>query len=182
MGTKSAKWWERKSNLLPYNGLLQGNEDACVYASIAGAVNHFVGREAWTPSSLRDECIRNGLMNPSFGVASIAVSPFSSEVEYVHHHTGDPKMAYSVEAIKDVLEEGGLVILSMELADTKRQRLSLFHMFTLIANRPDGFQVWDTNDRQGHFDEHDITNGVEYTHDTMFLPHVSEDTLIVKRK
>lgn len=182
MGTQPAKWWERKTNLLPYNGLLQGSEYACVYASIAGAVNHFLGREVWTPKKLRDEWNRNGPVQPSFGVASVAVSPYATEIEYVHHHTGDPKITFSIDTIKDVLKDGGLVILSMELADGLKQRKKRFHMFTLINHTAEGFQTWDTNGFQGTLTDQEILGGFEYLDGTTFLPHSNEDTLVLKRK
>ncbi|MBL9164625.1 MAG: hypothetical protein JNL18_17995 [Planctomycetaceae bacterium] len=182
MGTQSAKWWERRSNLLPYDGLLQGIEDTCVYASIAGAVNYVAGKKVWMTSSLRDEWNRNGPRQPSFGVASIAVTPYASEIEYIHHHTGDRKIALSIDSIKSVIEEDGLVILSMELGDGLKKRQTRFHMFTLIARTADGFQVWDTNGFQGILTDQEIMGGFEYPDGTTYLPHSDEDTLIMRRK
>jgi cytochrome bd-type quinol oxidase subunit 1 len=69
-------WWERTTELVPYAGLLQGDKNLCVFAAVAGAVNHLLGRQAWTIDSLLE--VHGEDPNTwTLAVAYTAIDPFS---------------------------------------------------------------------------------------------------------
>ena len=180
--TKSTSWWERSGQTIPYRGLLQGTEEFCVYASVGGAVNQLINQDLWTARSLRDACEKEGLYAPNFGVADIAIKPVAGECDVIRHTLQNPQFAFSEAGLRTSIDAGGVVILSMELADSNHARLGRFHMFSLVSYGPNGFQVWDTNNFEGFFTEHEIFNGVNYPDGNFFLPHTDEDFIVLSRK
>jgi hypothetical protein len=182
MNAQSEKWWERQGKTAPYPELRQYNEPHCVFASIAGAINHLANRNVWTPGDLLKECVVSGLKAASFEVANVAVVSVSNELEAVHHNRESPRIDFGVDAIRKWIDCDGVVILSMELADGNGNRLGQWHMFALVANQPDCFQVWDTNGFRGFITHDELVSGIDYPNGMRFVPHDKEDTLFVRRK
>lgn len=182
MSNATQKWWERQGHTITYPELLQGDLPHCVFASIAGAINHLANRQVWTPVELLDECVRSGLKAASFEVANVAVGRVPSEIEAIHHNTESPQIAFAGESIRSCIDSGGVVIVSMEIADGSGGRLGQWHMFALMANQPDRFQVWDTNGLRGFFTHDELVSGIDYPNGMRFVPHDKEDSLILRRK
>src|SRR4051794_40145718 len=81
MSITSSDWWKRLGITVPYQGELQGNAPHCVYAAIAGAVNHLEGTKVWNPADLVN------IHQPratDFSVADTALTRVKSMQK--HHH------------------------------------------------------------------------------------------------
>jgi hypothetical protein len=174
----SGNWWERTGNGIAYQGEQQGQRPDCVYAAIAGAVNHLTGQRLWTADSLRQS---HGPRQPDFGVADTALSCTSSLSKH-QHLKGIAVAPLTPELIRQWLAEGAVVILSRELADSSGVRQQRWHMFTVVGHGPDGFQVWDTNGLAGFMTDDELVDGCDYPGGGQrYLPHDQEDTLVLKR-
>lgn len=177
-----SNWWERKGNFVSYPELRQGALPHCVYASIAGAINHVTEREVWTPTDLHSECQRRGQAQPDFGVSDTALMRVANEIEKIHHNAD-----WSLERLTPALlgrwiDDGAVVILSMELRNDQISHQGGWHMFSLVARNEKQFQVWDTNGFRGFLSEGEIIAGFHYPNGWFFMPHDKADTLVLKRK
>lgn len=173
-------WFQRKSNLVVYPGLLQGPLPLCVYSAIAGAVNYLMDREVWTAIDLKLEHDKTGKPT-DFGVADTALDRVSGKIAKYQHNTGLSSQELTPSLIREWIADDGVVILSMELRNDEVSHRSGWHMFTLMAEDGKHFQVWDTNGLDGYFTEEEITNGFYYPNGWYFMPHDKEDTLVLKR-
>src|SRR4051794_30765503 len=76
-----APFWVRTGPSIPFRGLTQDGKSHCVYASLAGAVNHVVGADVWTVAALVAECQRRSSYDPTFDtVLPVAVEPMQGKV------------------------------------------------------------------------------------------------------
>jgi hypothetical protein len=193
MMNQGTAWWERKGQFVSYPELKQLSLPHCVYASVAGAVNHMAGREVWTPTDLLAECNRRGHLEPNFGVGDVALVRVPSEVEKIHHNKDWSTPRLCAALIRQWIDDGAVVILSMELRnDAVSRRSGCWHMFTLMARSQDQFQVWDTNggrqigstffEGRGFLNEEEILSGFFYPNGWFFMPHDKEDTLVLMPK
>jgi hypothetical protein len=176
------KWYERKGKTVPYPEILQGALPHCVYAAIAGAVNHLAAKEIWLPSDLFQKH-REDVGGPAnFGVANTALKPVQEIIEKHQHNKGQSSTTLSLNQIRDWVDSGAVVILSMELRNDEISRQGGWHMFSLVARDGDKFQVWDTNGLKGFLTGEEIMNGFYYPNGWFFMPHNQEDTLVLWRK
>ena len=165
---------------MPYTELRQGNLPHCVYASVAGAVNFLVGKQVWVPVDLVVEHnrLRRGT---NFSVADTALQRLNGEVEKIHHNSGCSTESLTPSLVRNWIDDSGVVILSLELADAAGGRSGAWHMFSLVGRDGELFQVWDTNGLRGFISADEIENGIPYPNGSFFLPHDKEDTLVLKR-
>ena len=168
-------WWERTAELVPYDGLHQGDKDHCVFAAVAGAVNHLLGRQEWTIDSLLEVHGRDP-ETWTLAVAHTAVKPFLDRLEVLEHNTKRGSDPLSPSILRSWIREGGIVILS--LPSRKRG----WHMFTLVACTDTSFQVWDSNGNHGRFYDHEIKTGIPYGKDHFFDPHPEEDLVVIRKR
>ena len=188
----SANWWERQGNFVAYAGQRQENLPHCVYAAIAGGINYLARREVWTAQSLYHEHQEDGPKQPDFNVVNLALVPVAGEIEKRHHLRNTPAGGLSPSLLRNWIIDGAVVILSMQLSDGGGGRLQRWHMFSLVALDGDLFQVWDTNGGQimngvmfegrGLLNEEEISSKLRYPNGWIFLPHLDEDTLVLKRR
>ena len=178
----SENWWERTGNMVSYPNLLQGNLPHCVYAAIAGGVNHLVGQPLWTAQSLFDAYQRSGPKDAHFGVADTAIEPVSATIEKLHHNRESSQSTLTPSLLRSWLSDHSVVILSMELRNDSVSKQGGWHMFSIIAAEQDKFQVWDTNGYQGFLTEAEVTSGFYYPNRWYFMPHDKEDALVLKLK
>lgn len=180
--SQANNWWERVGNLVPYPKLLQGNLPHCVYAAIAGGINHLVSRPVWTAQSLYAEHQKNGPNDADFGVVVTAMSVVASEVVNHHHNKDWASEGLSPDRIREWLVDGSVVILSMELRNDPVSNRGGWHMFSIVAHEQDQFQVWDTNGFEGFLTDAELSGGFSYPNGWFFMPHDREDTLVLKLK
>jgi hypothetical protein len=177
-----SQWWERKGKTIAYPKLLQGDLPHCVYAAIAGAVNHLAGQELWTPQTLFGEHQKEGRKSTDFSVADTAITPVWDNVEKHHHNTGWSQDRLTQNLISQWLDAGSVVIISMELRNDSVSNRSGWHMFSLVAEDENRFQVWDSNGYEGFLIAEELSVGFAYPNGWFFMPHDSEDTLVLKPK
>ena len=182
MAASTTNWWERTGTFIAYPNLQQGNLPHCVYAAIAGGINHLAQRQVWTPQLLYKEYQKNGPRDAHFGVADTALEPVANEVEKHQHHKDTASVALTPKLIRGWIDENGVVILSMELRNDSVSKEGRWHMFSLMTYEQDRFQVWDTNGFQGFLTDEEIIGGFYYPGGLFFMPHDKEDTLVLKRK
>lgn len=103
--TENANWWERSGRFVAYPELRQGGLPHCVYAAIAGGINHLVQRPVWTPQTLFNEHQKEGPKDANFGVANTAIVPVASEVEKYHHNSKHSSVTLTPDLIRDWLED-----------------------------------------------------------------------------
>jgi hypothetical protein len=173
-------WWERTGSKASYPNLVQGNLRNCVYAAIAGAVNHLMKENVWTVESLFSEYQKNGPRDANFNVADTAIGPCGNALEKIHHNRDWSKDHLSSDRIREWIEMGAVVILSMELRRDAISKEGGWHMFSLFSYVDDRFQVWDTNNYEGFLTSDEISNGFCYPDQRVFIPHDREDALILK--
>jgi len=102
------------------------------------------------------------MTQPTFAVADIALVPVMHIVESLHHIIGKSEEKLTPKLIRKWIQDGGIVIVSMQEVDAQGNRLESWHMFSLIALEGDRFEVWDTNGYRGYFTEQEICEGIEY--------------------
>lgn len=175
-----SNWWERTGIKASYPKLVQGQLPNCVYAAIAGAVNHLMKENLWTVESLFGEYQKNGPRDPNFNVADTAIALCGNSLEKIHHNRDWSNDHLSTDRIRDWIEMGSVVILSMELRRDKVNKQGGWHMFSLFSYKDDRFQVWDTNNYEGFLTPTEISSGFCYPDQRFFLPHDKEDALILK--
>jgi hypothetical protein len=175
-------WWERAGNKIAYPGLLQGNHPHCVYAAIAGALNHLTQKHLWTVQSLFNEHQKAGARDANFDVADTAIAPVANTVKKLHHNTKWSHDRLCVARIRDWLSSGSIVILSMELLNDAISNRGGWHMFSLVADDQGQFQVWDTNGFEGFLTESELFVNLSYPSGWSFRPHKEEDTLVLMPK
>lgn len=79
----SDRFWLRSGPTVPFDGLGQDGRSHCVYASVAGAMNHVSGVAQWTVDALFRKCLENGHTSPTFDtVMPIAVEPVKDLVSW----------------------------------------------------------------------------------------------------
>jgi hypothetical protein len=171
-----SNWWERPGNRIAYPAETQGSHPHCVYAAIAGAVNHLVQRPVWTTKSLFEEHQKNGPRHADFGVADTAITPVSESVTKLHHNSTWSQARLSSAQIGEWINAGAVVILSMELRNANPRS---WHMFSLVAVDQGTFQVWDTNKFEGFMTAAEIERGFSYPDGRFFVRHAEEDTLVL---
>lgn len=173
----SVSWWERTAELVPYAGLHQGENDHCVFAAVAGAVNHLLGRQAWTIDSLL-KVYGEDRETWTLAVAPIAIAPFPGRLEVLEHNTKRGSGRLSPAVLRSWIRGGGLVILSLPV------RNGGWHMFTLVACTDTGFQVWDSNGHPGRFYDHEIKTGIPHPRqdDNFYDPHPDEDLVVIRKR
>jgi hypothetical protein len=161
-------FWTRTGPRVEFRGLTQGENPYCVYASLAGAVNHVVGSEVWTVDALVAECKRRGCPSPTFDVVMpVAAEPVKDRLAYEiarDRLKPQPTAAFVAELSRWV-QGGGIAVISLEAADNplpSGQRLQGYHMLTLIAKEGDQFQVWDTSNFAGFVTEAELEAGFVY--------------------
>lgn len=179
---KPMKWFERTGKTVSYPELLQGRLPHCVYAAIAAAVNHLAGREVWTSESLFNEHQKEVGGDANFGVATTALKPVHDIIEQLHHSKGAASTPLSPDLIRQWINGGGVVILSMELRRDEVSQKGGWHMFSLVACEAGQFQAWDTNGLKGFLTDDEVTNGFFYPNGWFFMPHDQEDALVLTRK
>ena len=177
-----SNWWERTGNKIAYPNLRQGTLPHCVYAAIAGGVNHLVRQPVWTVQSLFDEHQKAGPKDANFGVADTAIVPVAGAVERLHHNRVWSQDGLSPDRIRGWLNAGAVVILSMELRNDAVSKRGGWHMFSLVAVDQGRFQVWDTNGFEGFLTDAELAVGFSYPNRWFFQPHDKEDALILKPK
>lgn len=176
------RWYERSGEMVGYPELLQGRLPLCVYAAIAGAVNHIAQREVWKPEDVFNEHHKGGAEATNFGVADTALKPVGDIIEKHHHNKDTASQSLTPKKIREWIDDDGVVILSMELRNDPVSQRGGWHMFSLMAYEDDRFQVWDTNGLKGFLTDEEITNGFHYPNGWFFMPHDKEDTLVLRRK
>jgi hypothetical protein len=161
-------FWLRSGPTIAFPGLSQDGKSHCVYASVAGAVNHVAGRPHWSVPALVAECDRRSERSPTFDtVVPVAVEPLKDLVSYEiarERLKPRPTGAFVVELSRWV-SGGGIAVISLEAADgplPAGKRLQNYHMITLIAKDGDRFQVWDTNNLAGFLTPEELENGFRY--------------------
>lgn len=192
MNATDTNWWERTGNFVSYPDMQQGDLDHCVYAAIAGGINHIAQRTVWTPQSLYDEYQKDGPKDAHFGVANTALERVANEIEKYQHNRDTASQSLTPSQIREWIEEGSVVILSMELRNDSVSNRGGWHMFSLMAIDDNCFQVWDTNGGQiignrlfegrGFLRDDEIASGFSYPNGWFFMPHDKEDTLVLKQK
>jgi hypothetical protein len=181
MSKPLSSWWQRTGVFAAYPEELQGSVPHCVYAAIAGAVNHLTSASIWTPKALFDEHQKNGPRPTDFSVADTALIPVANTIQKHHHLKGVSVEALSPDLIRTWLASGHVVILSRELRNDAISKQGGWHMITIVAYGKDGFQVWDTNGFKGFLTDGEIDNGFYYPNGWFFMPHDQEDTLLLKK-
>lgn len=156
------RWFERTGSFVEYPEVLQGRLSHCVYAAIAGAVNYLLGWGLWSPETLFNEHQKAGGVAANFGVADTALKPISDAIEKHHHNKDHSSTTLTPNQIREWINEGGVVIVSMELRNDEVSQQGGWHMFSLMACEDDRFQVWDTNGLKGYLTEEEIANGFYY--------------------
>ena len=136
----------------------------------------------WTAQSLFDEHQKSGPKDANFGVADTAIAPVSDVVEKLHHNKDWSQDGLSPERIREWLNAGSVVILSMELRNDAVSKRGGWHMFSLVAIDQGRFQVWDTNGLEGFLTDAELSGGFSYPNGWFFMPHDKEDTLVLKPK
>ena len=173
---------QRTGSFIPYPGLRQVG-DTCVYASVAGAINHLCSREVWTLSALFTKCAGR---TPDFGVARQAVEPVAGEVAY-RVHSDDARTAPPetwLDLLRNHVDKGGIAIISLEAARRHPpgpQRMGAWHMFTLVARSGDLYQVWDTNGIHAFVTQPELVK-LEYPNGLDYIIHDRQETLLLCRK
>ncbi len=115
-------------------------------------------------------------------MADTALVPVADIIEKHHHNKDTASEVLTPLLIRQWIDDGAVVILSMELRNDAVSKQGGWHMFSLVAVDDDRFQVWDTNGLKGFLTEEEISNGFFYPNRWFFMPHDKEDTLVLKRK
>lgn len=185
----NAVWWKRPANLVQYNGVHQGGRDDCVFASIAGAVNHLMKREIWTPDSLKTKHVDNNGGSTDFSVAGTAVAACNNAILVEAHNRADSRCRYLrgtsqgfADVIEDWIRRDGIVILSREVFRSDKS-FGGWHMLTVVAEKDGCFQVWDTNGFSGQLTKDEILQPVALPNrpDLQMHPHKDEDAIAIVR-
>jgi hypothetical protein len=161
-------FWARTGPTVEFRGLTQGHSPHCVYASLAGAINHVVGSVVWTVDTLVEECKRRRCPSPTFDVVMpVAAEPVKERLEYeiARERLKPQPMPVFVAELSRWVQGGGVAVISLEAADNplpSGQRLQNYHMLTLIAKDGDRFQAWDTNGLAGFVTEAELATGFVY--------------------
>ena len=183
-------------NAIHFDGLCQLQEPDCVFASIAGAVNHLVRYTVWkTARELYDACNLARIGAPTFdNVIPVAIAPVPSTLRYDlprERIKSDPPTVFLSE-LAACVTGGGIAIVSMEAYETQLRitGLGCWHMFTLIDKSQEWYQVWDTNNFSGSVSETELTTAVSaygvgcqnksYPH-VWFHRHDKQDCLLLWR-
>lgn len=172
MFDKSKPFWNRGDLQASYVGLVQRG-DTCVFASIAGVMNHLCQRNVWSWESLHMAYQAQEKGSPIFGTVLKVATGLGEVKENLRYellsfaflwHIDDEKrqepVSQHVEAIRNCVASGGIAIVSVEGANEKKERIGRWHMLTLVAYKSDWYQVWDTNNRKGVVGEEELTSGI----------------------
>ncbi len=175
----SVPWWERTAELVPYAGLHQGANPTCVFAAVAGAVNHLLGEQAWTIDSLKQAHPIGAVA--LLAVAETAIAPFIDRLEAFEHKDSRQSNPLS-PAIRSWISEGGIVILSLVCRETGSEYPEEWHMFTLVACTDTSFQVWDSNGDSGRFNDHDIKTGIHVRGGRFYHAHPEQHLVVIRKR
>lgn len=176
------EFWLRNGPLVPFGGLTQDGKSHCVYASVAGAMNHIAVKAHWTVDALVKACLRGGYTSPTFDtVAPIAADPLKDLVRYEIARERMKSLTTSsfIAKLSKWIKNGGLAVISLEAADAPfpgGKRLEKYHMFTLVAKHDNLFQVWDTNGLAGFVMDSELETGFKYPP----IPDVCNDPWMIK--
>src|SRR4051812_13691932 len=113
----SDRFWIRTGPMVPFRGLTQDGKSHCVYASVAGAMNHVAGRAHWTVDALVRACVSGGHTSPTFDtVAPIAAEPLKDLVSYEIARERLKKGTTSafVAILSQWVGAGGVAVISLE--------------------------------------------------------------------
>ncbi|MBM3999077.1 MAG: hypothetical protein FJ297_05965 [Planctomycetes bacterium] len=183
-------------NAVPFKGLTQQNEPHCVFASIAGAVNHLMGYPVWrTAADLFQEWQVTNQTGITFdSVIPIAIVSIPGKLRYElprERIKNNPPQVFLRE-IDSCLGAGGVAIISVEAFETplRTSGLGCWHMLTIIDKAQNWYQVWDTNGLAGSITDTEILTsfsgygiefqGKRYPH-TWFHRHDTHDCLLLWR-
>jgi len=167
-----------------YRGLRQHDDYGCVYASIAGAVNHLTTPSAdWTEASLRAACEGEEIPR-SFDAIKVAVRAHN-ELKFVHTPLDRcTKCDSYVNAIAKAVRQGGVAIISFQVPAPSAEHGQCYHMVTLVEQLEHevAWKAWDTAGYWLLLTESDLRTGFLHPCDNRrFSPHARADRLIVER-
>jgi hypothetical protein len=174
-------WWNRHAGLAPYVGLHQGGRNYCVFASIAGAVNHLMGHDVWTMDVLADaHAYKKGTTD--FSVADTAIAPCGGALIVQRPNSRDFPSQLSPSLIRNWVRQQGIVILSLE-AHNPDGSFAGWHMLSVVAESPSLFQVWDSTGYGGLLTDEEIMATLERPPGGCgtLVPHRHQDAIAILR-
>jgi hypothetical protein len=132
---------------MTYKGEKQATPFLCVFASVSAAVSSVCGKEIWTQHTLFDKWKKQGIEQVHFGnIYPVAMEPVQDCVK-AHHYCDNASPISNddyLKMIKKCLDAGGVVIVSLQVADLDLNRKTAWHMLSLIRRDGDNFTAWDT--------------------------------------
>jgi hypothetical protein len=181
----SNNFWQRAGRATPYPRLRQ-TDNTCVFVSAAAAINHVCGRAVWDEPMLVAAFIQQGGGGATFtSVMKVAEAPVPNEIEWKDHWDEPAKPPLAIEDVAAWLRHGGVVVASLERAvpdATGLKRAGKWHMFTLISEDGDYFEVWDTNGLAGFVTKDELNTGILYPSGVWYVVHDRHNMLFVRRK
>lgn len=177
-------FWQRSGNPVQFNGVTQSQPDSCIFASVAGAINHLNGRAVMSERDLLNDHSMDGCPPVSFGrPLKYAIGRSHVSIEQWERDTASGRPLE--QEVDGWLAAGGLVIASLEIVPSPIPGQQAWHMLTLVAKDATQYQVWDTAPGHGcgfvTWPELDQA-GLDYDGGQRLLPHQKRHMLFLRRR
>jgi hypothetical protein len=162
-----------------------------VLLSIASAVNWLEQRSTLTEDTVVQWFQASGHAGLDFATARSVVLPNFPNIEAIEYHD-QHNPPPDVDALLDRVRTGGVLVLSLEIADpsgTTAHRRGRWHMISVFRSGGVDAQVWDTNGHAGFLTWPEVrellsgdTLAIPYPPVGFLLPHGQHHCLLIHRR